>query len=99
MIKRIAPPTHHFVSCPFLLFIDRVHSLLVDCVSALGTLRSHPSSLTKTCGQAVLAKRIASTAASVYASIRPLPSELNPILRPLVSAVKKEPDMQRRGRT
>lgn len=48
--------------------------------------------------QAVLAKRIASAAASVYAGSRPLPSELNPILRPLVSAVKKEPDMQRRGR-
>lgn len=52
----------------------------------------------RTNGQAVLAKRIASTAASVYASTYPLPSELNPILRPLVSAVKKEPDMQRRGR-
>ncbi|CAM9732253.1 unnamed protein product, partial [Scytosiphon promiscuus] len=49
--------------------------------------------------QAALAKRVASAAASVYATIRPLPSELNPVLRPLVTAVKKEPDAQRRGRS
>lgn len=48
--------------------------------------------------QVALAKRVAAAAASVYAGIRPLPSELNPVLRPLVWAVKKEPDAQRRGR-
>ncbi|CAM9816122.1 unnamed protein product, partial [Ectocarpus sp. 12 AP-2014] len=47
--------------------------------------------------QAVLTRRITSAAASVYAGVRPLPPELNPVLRPLVSAVKKEPDAQRRG--
>ncbi|CAM9501831.1 unnamed protein product, partial [Ectocarpus sp. 8 AP-2014] len=47
--------------------------------------------------QAVLTRRISSAAASVYAGVRPLPPELNPVLRPLVSAVKKEPDAQRRG--
>ncbi|CAM9939561.1 unnamed protein product, partial [Ectocarpus sp. 13 AM-2016] len=47
--------------------------------------------------QAVLTRRVTSAAASVYAGVRPLPPELNPVLRPLVSAVKKEPDAQRRG--
>ncbi|CAB1096075.1 unnamed protein product [Ectocarpus sp. CCAP 1310/34] len=47
--------------------------------------------------QAVLMRRVTSAAASVYAGVLPLPPELNPVLRPLVSAVKKEPDAQRRG--
>ncbi|CAM9115468.1 unnamed protein product [Laminaria digitata] len=49
--------------------------------------------------QAVLMKRIAAAAASTFAVTRPLLSELNPILRPLVSGVKKEPDAQRRQRS
>lgn len=48
--------------------------------------------------QAALVKRIAAAAASAYTVAHSLPSELNPVLRPLVYAVKKEPDLQRRQR-
>ena len=95
IMECIAPPVSLAHICR-LFFTVSTHFLWT---APPRSARSHPCSPTNTYRQAVLAKRIASTAASVYANTRPLPSELNPILRPLVSAVKKEPDMQRRGRT
>ncbi|CAM9548785.1 unnamed protein product, partial [Sphacelaria rigidula] len=49
--------------------------------------------------QNILETRIAAAAAAAHVATRPLPQKLNPVLRPLVSAVKIEPDPQRRARS
>ena len=73
-------------------------SALTPCTHAhLASLCLVPFA-TRLSHQAVLTKRIAAAAASTLAVTRPLLSELNPILRPLVSGMKKEPDAQRRQR-